>query len=333
MHMSEIVNKKGFFEAVFKGRNPFWAFIAVFLLVVLGYIVGQIPFSIVAILRGMKAGMEGEPIDFDQIQQGDLSVLGLDLNLSLFLLLLSFAGATAGLVLGVQWLNKKSWRTLINYQGTLCWKKIGFGFGFWLILGLLVESFALITSWDDYKFSFSLFSFFLLLVIALTLLPIQTSFEELFFRGWLMQNLGYYLNSKVIALLLSTLCFAAMHFMNPEVHEYGLGPMMIYYAQAGLLLGIITVLDDSLELALGAHFATNFFGAVLVNYEAGALQTYSLLKNTATLDVTSVNIGFFFISIIFILVCYKKYNWRLSKLFDPIQRPEDDPIAISENQD
>ncbi|TVQ48371.1 MAG: CPBP family intramembrane metalloprotease [Saprospirales bacterium] len=331
--MSKIVIKKGFFEAVFKGQTAFWSFIGVFLLVVLGYIVGQIPLTVAVLVKGMIAGAEGEVIDFDQLQQGDLSVLGLDLNLTLLLLLLSFVGAMAGLAFGIQWLNKRSWRTLVNYHGTFCWKKIGFGFGFWLILGLLVESFSLISSWDDYVFRFSFFSFFFLLVIALTLLPIQTSFEELFFRGWLMQKFGYYLNSKLIALVLSTFCFAAVHYMNPEVHKYGLGPMMIYYAQAGLLLGIITILDDSLELALGAHFATNFFGAVLINYEAGALQTYSLFKNTATLDVSTVNIGFFFISIIFIAVCYKKYNWKFSKLFDPIQRPEQDLLVINNSEE
>jgi len=326
----------GFFQAVYKGNKGFWAFIGVFLLVFIGYIVGQLPLTFVMLLKSLS-GRGDETIDFDQLQQtGDLSLLGLDLNLSLFLLLLSFAGALGGLIVGVQWLHKRPWKTLVNFEGKLAWSKITFGFGFWLLLGFGLEGFSLIADWENYEFTFSLLPFLILLVISLTLLPIQTSFEELFFRGWLMQKLAYYLNSKVIALIFSTICFAGIHIMNPEVFTYGLVPMMIYYIQAGLLLGLITVLDDSLDLALGVHFATNFFAAVFFNYEAGALQTYSLFKNTAPVDVATVNVGFFFISILFIFVCYKRYDWRLSSIFDPIvalddNRMDDGNIGQTEN--
>jgi hypothetical protein len=151
-------------------------------------------------------------------------------------------------------------------------------------------------------------SFLFLILITFTLLPIQTSFEEFLFRGYFMQAFGSLARNKWIALIISTILFAGVHSMNPEIAEYGFWNMLPYYLIAGLFLGYITIMDNGLELALGVHAATNMFGSLFVTYEGAALQTGTLFKTT---EVNPLLLSFVFLvlSIIFILFASKKFNW------------------------
>jgi len=84
--------------------------------------------------------------------------------------------------------------------------------------------------------------------------------------------------------------------------------MMFYYIGAGVFLGLITIWDDRLELALGVHAATNFLGAVFMGYTGAAIQTESLFKTDA-LNVVQMVIAFYIGAIIFTLICKRKYGW------------------------
>ena len=54
---------------------------------------------------------------------------------------------------------------------------------------------------------------------------------------------------------------------------------MIYYIGTGLFLGIVTLMDEGLELALGFHAANNLFTALLVTADWTAFKTYSIFKD------------------------------------------------------
>ena len=79
-------------------------------------------------------------------------------------------------------------------------------------------------------------SFFILVIIALALIPFQASFEELFVRGYLMQGIGLGTRSKVIAMVVTSFLFASLHLMNPEISEFGMSTMVTYYVLVGLFL-------------------------------------------------------------------------------------------------
>ena len=89
---------------------------------------------------------------------------------------------------------------------------------------------------------------------------------------------------------------------------------MIFYVGTGLLLGIMTLMDEGLELALGFHFANNFLAATLATAEYSALRTDSLFKYVETQESTTS----FFQILIPILIMYpiiliifaKKYKWN-----------------------
>ena len=188
-------------------------------------------------------------------------------------------------------------------------------FSVWFILLVLIEIAFFITSPDQYTLRFKAGPFFVLLAISILILPVQTSFEELFFRGYLMQGVGNLFKSPWIAWLSTSIAFGAMHIWNPEVSQFGMVKMMVYYMSFGLFLGAVTLIDNTLELALGIHAANNIYSAVIVGFSGSALQTPSIfyLKD---LDVNFMLIGYLIAVIIYILVFFRRSKYKIwTKLF------------------
>jgi hypothetical protein len=100
-----------------------------------------------------------------------------------------------------------------------------------------------------------------------------------------------------------------MHLGNPEVEKLGY-EIMVFYIGTGLFLGIITLMDEGLELALGFHAANNLVTALLVTADWTAFQTDSVLK-----DVSQPAFGWdalLPVFVVFPLLLYffgKKYGW------------------------
>jgi len=116
-----------------------------------------------------------------------------------------------------------------------------------------------------------------LLIVVVLLVPLQSAAEELLFRGYLMQGIGLALRRGWAALAVTSLVFAAVHLGNPELARFGRG-FLVYYAGIGLLLGLATLLDDGLEVAIGAHVANNLWGALVVSFPGSVLDTPALLR-------------------------------------------------------
>jgi membrane protease YdiL (CAAX protease family) len=150
------------------------------------------------------------------------------------------------------------------------------------------------------------------------LLPLQTSFEELLIRGYLMQKIGIATNKAWLAVLLSSLLFGAMHLGNPEIEEFGLGVMMTYYVSVAICLAVITILDDGLEYALGIHAATNIYGAAFVGYEGSALQTDALVRVDEVDPVLMLVIFYIAFFVFLIIVKYRNKLLPWSSLFAPV---------------
>ena len=305
---SNINIKKMLLNQAFKGLNDWRRYVLGISIIIIGYFLGQIPL-IATIYYKLYSNPQIGTEEYESFAKSmNFEAVGISKNLGFVLLILMFVIALIALWFVVKRLHKKRVIDLITPGRQINIQKILFGFGFWMILNLVIE---LINYWMNpgiYTFRWSGGAFFVLLFIAITLLPLQTSFEELFFRGYIMQGLAYFSNNKWIAILVSSILFGLIHGMNPEVEQYGFWTMQTYYITAGLFLAIITVMDDGLELALGVHAATNFFGATLLTYQGSVLQTDTLFI-TSEIKPWYMLLGFIVSSIIFIIVCTKKYQW------------------------
>ena len=291
-----------------KGKNDLWRYLLGIFIVFMGYFVGQLPMYGVLLSR-FSSNTDLGTDELNNFEQNlNFELLGIDKNVGLILLILMFVFAMLALYLVVTKLHHKTFKDLISPYQTINYNKIAFGFLLWLGLSIAMEGVNYLMEPENYTFRWSGSGFIVLLLISLTFLPIQTSFEELFFRGYIMQGLAFFTRNKWVAVLGSSIFFGLVHGTNPEIEQYGFWTMQLYYIIAGLFLALITVLDDGLELALGVHAATNIAGATLFTYKGSVLQTDSLFI-TDEIKPWLMTLSFIVVSIIFIYICTKKYNW------------------------
>jgi len=304
-----------FFEKSYTGLNQWWRYIIVFAAVAIGYCVGQIPLILAVYKSGGADALK-------QFQENPyFPDFGINLNMGLALLLIMFLGAFAALYFIFKPIHQREFRTLITPKNKVNWSKIFFSFFLWGGLVLAFEMVLYIIDPVNFTFHFQWNTFIPLVLLCVFILPIQTSTEEFIFRGYLMQGIGMGTGSKITALIITSVLFGLIHSMNPEVQKFGFGTMQIYYISAGLFLGIMTLMDDGLELALGVHAATNFTGAVFVGYEGAAIQTNSIIK-TIEIDPNMMTIGFYITAIIFLFIVKIKYSWgSFRKLIEPVKKP------------
>jgi membrane protease YdiL (CAAX protease family) len=293
-----------------RGANQIWRYVVTLLLIFLFLLIGSIP--TVEVLRSQFPGSleelanAGDPMP--------LLVRAADPNLVVFLVLLPFAFALGGLWVGVRFVHGRPLRTLVTPRDRVSWKRIAFGGGVWALLQLLVTGISFAVDPDAVTFQLDPARFAVLLGISLVMLPIQTSFEEMAFRGYLMQALGRWFRSPIVPVLTTSVLFAAMHIANPEVKAFGWEIMMPQYMIIGLLLALTTVLDESLEIALGVHAANNLLGVLLVTSPNGALPAPALFRTTQENPVADL-LSLLGTAVVFLVLLRARYRWRFGKLF------------------
>ena len=81
---------------------------------------------------------------------------------------------------------------------------------------------------ENYECNFRVKESLILAIIVILLVPIQTTVEEVVFRGYLMQGLGHWLNSIFMALFLTSSVCGLVHLANPELSKLGNSFILIY---------------------------------------------------------------------------------------------------------
>jgi membrane protease YdiL (CAAX protease family) len=176
---------------------------------------------------------------------------------------------------------------------------------------------------ENYEWNFNLEKFLMLALVGILLIPLQTSFEEYFFRGYLMQGLGIATKNRLFPLIFTSVVFGLLHIANPEVGKLGYG-ILVYYIGTGFFLGIITLMDEGLELALGFHAANNLITALLVTANWTVFQTDSVLIDLSEPALgMDVFVPVFVIFPIIVFIFAKKYKWNdwKERLTGKIEKP------------
>ena len=231
-------------------------------------------------------------------------------NLTLFLILLPFAVVLPFIYLVVTRLHQRSFISLITPRDRVDYNKILFSFFLWGTVSALMVIFDYIMSPEDYVWNFKPLTFLILLLISVVMIPLQTSMEELIFRGYLMQGFGVLFKNRLMPLLITSILFGLLHIWNPEIDKLGIH-LIWYYIGTGLFLGVITLMDEGLELALGFHAANNLVTALLVTASWTAFQTESLLiDNSEPLLGMELIITLVVIYPLLAIIFAKKYKWK-----------------------
>jgi uncharacterized protein len=163
------------------------------------------------------------------------------------------------------------------------------------------------------QWNFNATKFTILLIISLLLFPFQIGLEEYLFRGYLMQQIGIMARNRWTPLIITSVVFGIMHSANPEVAEMGYG-VMVFYIGTGFLLGVMTLMDEGMELALGFHLGNNLMAALLITSDFSALQTDAVFKYTSDTNPSNALIEMILsMAIMYPLILFifaKKYKWN-----------------------
>ena len=254
-------------------------------------------------------------VDTNEVIQQTIKMLGVNLTFVMLVGPLAF-----GLLIVLFWtkfIQGISITTLTTSRTTIDWKRVFFSFFLWGSITSLMIVALYYTQPENFVWNFNPERFFIFLILAIILIPMQTSFEEYLFRAHMMQGLGLATNNRLVPLVVTSVLFGLMHIANPEVGKIGY-IIMIYYIGTGFFLGIMTLMDEGLELALGFHAANNLVGALLVTADWTAFQTNSVLKDmsepSAGFDVLTPVFVIFPILLLIFSKVYKWTNWK-EKLF------------------
>ncbi|MFM8935266.1 MAG: lysostaphin resistance A-like protein [Candidatus Limnocylindrus sp.] len=195
--------------------------------------------------------------------------------LVLFAVMVSFLPFIAANLIAYRYILKLKLTRLFTQIGRFSVRRSMFGFAVWLALGLVGTLVFEIANPGVVEWSFNPAGALPYVAVALLLIPIQTTAEELLFRGWFLQWSDNGRRRRTTLAVFNGVIFALPHLANPEVAGDDL-VRIVGYVAVGVAWAWVTLRDRTLELAIGAHAANNLSAALLVGYVGSAIPSVSL---------------------------------------------------------
>jgi membrane protease YdiL (CAAX protease family) len=269
--------------------------LAIGLILFLWQVIGALP-SVILIFLVSTDGNPKTTVSASGQFSGVEPVVSLAIILSASVLFL------IGIFLAIRFIHLRPFRTLITPESRISWGRIFQGFIVWVILLGVMSLVEVFLYPGRYIWTLNFRQFIPFSILALLLIPIQASAEELFFRGYLLQSIGLRLRNIWILSFLSGLVFMLPHLLNPEA-RVNFVLMGFYYFFIGAVMAFVTLRDGRLELAIGLHIANNLFSALVANYSVTVLPTPSMFtvkELDATYSVIAATVGLVLFMLIFI---------------------------------
>jgi membrane protease YdiL (CAAX protease family) len=302
----------------FTGKNEWYHWVLTIILVFVGWqIIGVVPLII-------SAAVYSENItEFLNAAADNFMTLGMNKNLFLFLMLIMFAIGLFFLIIAIKYIHKRTVTSIVTSRKNIDWKRFWFGFLSWGTIVVLLSIIGILLAPENYTYNFNAKPFFILVAISIIFIPLQTSLEELLFRGYFMQGIGVLVKNKWAPLIITSVCFGLLHGANPEVQKLG-SITMVFYIGTGFFYGITTLMDEGTELALGLHASNNMFAAFLITTDWTVFQTDALFIDTSEPSLTwEMFLPVFVLYPLILLLFAKKYGWKnwLEKLTGKVVKP------------
>jgi len=243
------------------------------------------------------------------------------LNSLLVLMLFPFITSLAAFILLVKPLHSRTIWAVINGASKIRWNRFFISLLLWTVFSVLYFLIYIKLEPQNFTLNNTSISIIILAILSIALIPFQAAFEEIFFRGYLMQGFTVLARNRWFPLIMTSLLFALMHGLNPEVKEYGFFTMMPQYILFGLIFGIVTILDDGVEAAIGAHTGNNVFLCIMVTSKSSALQTSALYEQHYQHPWIEFG-ALLMVGVTFILILKIIFGWkRFSILARNVDRP------------
>ena len=238
------------------------------------------------------------------------------------LVLIALVGVTSVvsiifLYIGVRFIHLRKFISLVSTDSKFNWKKLLKGGGVWFVILTVSTLVSLIIDPRGLEITFNPNTFTLLLVLSLLVFPIQASFEELFFRGYLMQGFGLLSKKPIVPLIITSVIFASLHYFNGSYTLLSVDIVLQVFI-LGLTLGIITLGENRLETAMGVHISNNIFASLIVNSPDNFGQNMpSLFTDYAPPDPLYNTLGMIFYAVVLLVIVFWGKKENLIRIFRP----------------
>lgn len=211
------------------------------------------------------------------------------------------------MVLALKWIAKTSLKEFILGVGGKLNKKECLTIAGLYAAGFAVSTLMTISNVQVRDTSFG--TFLVLFVIMIPLTFMQTTWEELVFRGvfirWACKNEVGFTGKAIISCVLSSIVFGLMHIANPEISSMtGLELLLgvFCYIAPGVGLYIADLHFGSLVPGIIFHWINNFLAFTVISGEVSALPVPTLF-----VDTTEQTAGIMFVATILVYVPLMAY--------------------------
>ena len=203
--------------------------------------------------------------------------------LAMYIQLFTFGFITLSVALVVRLIHRRPVRSLLG-PGRPCLSQFA---AVCVMLALLMGVLFVLPPWDmgdSYIPNMALGPWVLLLPISLLAVLIQTSAEEILFRGYIQQQLAARFRSPLIWMVLPSVLFALGHYLPQSAGDNAL-LVAIWAGIFGIMMADLTARSGTLGPALALHFINNV-SAILIVSLPDDLAGLSLYVTPFSLDDT-----------------------------------------------
>ena len=246
MNTTEKNDIRSYLDWALKGRSAWWLYIIGAFLLYLVLIIGRMLFG--AVVGAVFGSLSKSSL------AGQLFVQHLD-----FVVILIAPFLLAWL------LHNRPWWSVAVPKPKLEWWKLGTGFllaFLWLlssnVINVLFHDVKITVERQDLSVYLPFF------ITAIFVFLIQTSAEEVVFRGYYMQAVRRFTASPILMIGLSAAAFASVHRLNLESFGWPWYGILVWFFD-GCMLGWLAYRTRSLWMSIGWHWVNNFMLITMIN--------------------------------------------------------------------
>lgn len=269
-----------FFNNARLGKTNLWRFLLTLVIIVFSYFLGMF----VAIMIAKFVGLEKSDIKLSPI-------------IRILISRSEFIFGLIGLLLAVKFVHQRKLITLFTSKNKFAWNKFLFAFVLMLILELAQIGIQYLLFKETFTFVFEFKQFLPFFLISLVIVPIQSSFEEIFHRGYFTQTLANWLRYPWLVILLTSIFFSLIHIKHAV-----LSIEIIYIISFGIIAGIIVFITEGLEIVMAMHSIHNLMS--LISHDS----TYTDPSIFISSAPDGGLLGWLIVPVIFLLLIFLKYG-------------------------
>jgi len=228
--------KNKFLENASQGKNEWWRYLLTVVVMIVCAGLFSLTFAKV-VMPQVKSHFQKTP--FIELLVTQIALLG------------TFLFILFGLSIMIKKIHKRNFTTLLSVRQKFSWKLWWSGFILWapfIILLSFTFNYNDFERFLSYRFSNAQIGY--LLLVGLLCIGVQSTTEEILFRGYALQGISRKINKKMLLVSLNSLIFGLLHM------GYGFESLIESFA-FGLIMSLIVIHIERIEFVSGVHTANN----------------------------------------------------------------------------